>query len=370
MLSQHDVLCYIIVYMIKATHIIDLRSDTVTKPDAGMLNAMMTADVGDDVFGEDPTVKRLEETLADMTGMEAAVFAPTGTQSNLLGLMAHCGRGDEYIVGQTAHTYMWEGGGAAVLGSIQPQPMDQSSDGTLNLAKIASLVKPHGDDHYARTTLLCLENTTSGKVLPLDYLRQIPDFCKQHQLVSHLDGARVFNAAVHLNVPLKTISQYFDSLSICLSKGLGTPMGSVLCGSQALIKEARHWRKMLGGGMRQIGYMAAAGLYALEHNIVRLQEDHENAAILAHELAQMDDIELISLNTNIVFLGVNDRYFQLCDYLAAHGIIFPKKVREIQQADDPQKKQYILRFVTHKDVSRIDIKRIIQAVKIFYVNPK
>lgn len=228
---------------------INLCSDTVTKPTKDMLKAMMMAEVGDDVFGEDPTVKLLEERLADMAGMEAAVFAPSGTQSNLMGLMSHCQRGDEYIVGQTAHTYMWEGGGAAVLGSIQPQPMDFSMDGTLNLEKVSSLIKAI-DDHYARTKLLCLENTTMGKVLPLEYLNKIPAFCKEHNIYSHLDGARVFNATVKLNVSLKNISQKFDSISICLSKGLGAPVGSVLCGSRDFIKEARHWRKMLGGGMR------------------------------------------------------------------------------------------------------------------------
>ncbi len=338
--------------------IIDLRSDTVTKPNAGMLKAIMSAEVGDDVFGEDPTVKCLEDKLADMAGMEAAVFAPTGTQSNLLGIMSHCQRGDEYIVGQTAHTYMWEGGGAAVLGSVQPQPMDFSPDGSLELSKVASLIKPVGDDHYARTKLLCLENTTGGKILPLDYLNQIPAFCQEHHLSSHLDGARVFNAAVKLGVSLQTITQNFDSVSICLSKGLGTPMGSVLCGSKALIKEARHWRKMLGGGMRQIGYMAAAALYALEHNIERLQEDHENAAILAHGLSQFEEIEVISVHTNILFISVGDIYLKLREYLASKNIQLSSKIRKINNKN-------VFRVVTHLDITRADIDFTLQEIKKF-----
>lgn len=350
------------------TKIIDLRSDTVTRPGAGMLKAMMSAEVGDDVFGEDPTVKKLEEKLADMTGMEAAVFAASGTQSNLMGLMAHCGRGDEYIVGQSAHTYMWEGGGGAVLGSIQPQPMDFNTDGTLDLNKAASLIKPV-DDHHARTKLFCLENTTGGKVLPLDYLNQIPAFCKEHHLSSHLDGARVFNAAIKCNVSVKTISQNFDSISICLSKGLGTPMGSVLCGSYVFIKEARHWRKMLGGGMRQIGIMAAAGLYALEHHVTRLSEDHENAAILAHELSQIGGITLISVNTNILFLSMNDTYFALRDYLATKGIIFPGKIRAIQSFGQSNL-QHVFRLVTHLDITRADIDFVINEVKNFIQTQK
>lgn len=337
--------------------IIDLRSDTVTKPSAGMLNAMLSADVGDDVFGEDPTVSALEARLADMAGMEAAVFAPTGTQSNLMGLMAHCGRGDEYIVGQSAHTYMWEGGGAAVLGSIQPQPLDFCADGTLDLDKVAAVIKPI-DDHHARSKLLCLENTTGGKVLPLEYLSEIPSFCKANHLSSHLDGARVFNAAVSQNVQLNTISQNFDSISLCLSKGLGTPMGSVLCGSKTLIKEARHWRKMLGGGMRQIGIMAAAGLYALDNNIHRLAEDHSNAEFLARELSQIEQVKLISVNTNIIFITVDNLYPELCAYLLSQGIRLPQT----------RTKQKLIRLVTHLDVNKSDITRVVNKIKQFFGN--
>jgi len=241
---------------------IDLRSDTVTKPSKAMLEFMINAEVGDDVFGEDPTVKKLEELIADKASMEAAVFVPSGTQSNLIGIMAHCERGDEYIVGQTAHTYMWEGGGAAVLGSIQPQPLDFEPDGSLSLEKVEMAIKPL-DDHHARTRLLCLENTTNGKVLSLEYLNHVKNFCKQKGLANHLDGARAFNAAVKLNVSLQDISQCFDSISICLSKGLGAPMGSLLCGSSDLIRKARRWRKTVGGGMRQAGIMAAVAFMCL-----------------------------------------------------------------------------------------------------------
>lgn len=342
--------------------IIDLRSDTVTRPNPGMLTAMMNAEVGDDVFGEDPSVTCLEETLAEMVGMEAAVFAPTGTQANLMGIMSHCGRGDEYIAGQTAHTYMWEGGGAAVLGSIQPQPLDFSADGTLDFLKLESCIKPI-DDHHARTKLLCLENTTMGKVLPISYLEKIPLFCKKHQLSSHLDGARVFNAAVQLNVPVKTITQHFDSVSICLSKGLGTPMGSLLCGSKSFILEARHWRKMLGGGMRQIGYMAAAGLYALKHNIDRLKEDHENASLLAQGLAEFNGIEIMSINTNIILLSMKDDYFQLQKYLYTKGIHFPAKIRKLNE-------QCLIRLVTHLDITREDIYFVLNEVKKFFQKAK
>ena len=336
---------------------INLRSDTVTKPSQAMLQAMMNAEVGDDVFDEDPTVKKLEAMLAERAGMEAALFAPSGTQSNLLGIMAHCERGDEYIVGQTAHTYLSEGGGAAVLGSVQPQPLDFEQDGSLSLHQVAMAIKPM-DNHYAKTKLLCLENTTQGKVVPLAYLAEVQTFCKSKGLSSHLDGARVFNAAVKLKVELNSISRYFDSISICLSKGLGAPIGSVLCGSKDLIHKAKRWRKMLGGGMRQAGIIAAAGIYALENNVTRLKEDHENAMLLAQGLSEVSGIEVDteSLQTNILFIKVANQYPQLQTYLAERGIIFPKQ---------PNQKNFI-RLVTHCDVSRGDIERVVAEVNVYY----
>ncbi len=227
--------------------VIDLRSDTVTQPTAGMREAMAAAELGDDVYGEDPTVNRLEAELAARLGFAAALFVPTGTMSNLLGLMAHCERGDEYIVGQQAHTYKYEGGGAAVLGSIQPQPIDGEADGSLHLDKVAAAIKAD-DFHFARTRLLALENTMQGKVLPLDYLAAARAFTRARGLALHLDGARLYNAAVKLGVDASEITRHFDSVSVCLSKGLGAPVGSVLCGSVELIGKARRWRKMVGGG--------------------------------------------------------------------------------------------------------------------------
>ena len=260
---------------------IDLRSDTVTRPSPAMLQAMVSAPLGDDVMGDDPTVIQLQQAVAERAGKAAGLFFPSGTQSNLAGLMAHCERGDEYLVGQQAHTYKYEGGGAAVLASIQPQPIEHAEDGSLPLEKLAAAVKPEGDPHFARTRLLALENTFHGKLIPADYVRAATDWARGQGLATHLDGARVFNAAVASGKPLAEMCQPFDSVSICFSKGLGAPVGSVLVGSAELIARARRWRKVLGGGLRQSGVLAAACLYALEHNVERLAEDHANARLLA-----------------------------------------------------------------------------------------
>lgn len=291
---------------------IDLRSDTVTQPTPAMRSAMMAAPLGDDVFGDDPTVQALQETLAARLGFEAGLFCPSGTMSNLCALMAHCGRGDEYLVGQDAHTYKYEGGGAAVLGSIQPQPIENAPDGSLPLEKIAAAVKPD-DPHFARTRLLALENTIGGKVLPPDKVRAALALAREHGLATHLDGARFFNAAVasaaddsraELAKSERALAEGFDSLSICLSKGLGTPAGSVLLGSRNLIRQAIRARKMLGGGMRQSGLLAAAGLYALEHHVARLAEDHRNARLLAECLATIPGLTVEGPHTNMVFVGI------------------------------------------------------------------
>lgn len=337
---------------------IDLRSDTLTKPSKLMLDAMLNAPLGDDVYGEDPTVNKLEAMIAERAGMESALFAPSGTQTNLLGIISHCARGDEYIVGQTAHTYLWEGGGAAVLGSVQSQPLDFEEDGSLCLNKVDGAIKPI-DDHHVRTRLLCLENTTNGKVLPLSYLNDVQLFCQSRGLSGHLDGARVFNAAVKLNVELRAISQYFDSISICLSKGLGAPIGSVLCGTKELIKTAKRWRKVLGGGMRQAGIIAAAGIFALENNVERLKEDHDNAQMLAAGLAEIDEttVEKEALQTNILFIKAPPEYIKLREHLHQQGIIFPKQPNKLN----------LIRLVTHLDVSSIDIHRTIQEVKKYYL---
>ena len=332
---------------------IDLRSDTVTQPGDAMRQAMLTAAVGDDVYGEDPTVNALETFAADLLGKEAALFCPSGTQSNLLALLTHCGRGDEYIVGQTAHTYRYEGGGAAVLGSIQPQPLDFEPDGTLDLSTVAGFVKPD-DYHFAKTRLLCLENTQAGKVLPLGYLNDARTLADTHHLGLHLDGARIFNAAVKLNVDVKQITQPFDTVSCCLSKGLGAPVGSVLAGPRDQIRDARRWRKMLGGGMRQAGMIAAAGIYALTHNIDRLAQDHENARILAAGLSDIDGVQTdpATVQTNIVFARFDADMDQLADNLKTRGI-------RIDTANP-------LRLVTHLDVSKTDIESFLFAVKTFF----
>jgi len=262
---------------------IDLRSDTVTRPTPAMRRAMAAAEVGDDVYGDDPTVNRLEATAAERLGFEAALFTCSGTQANLVSIMTHCARGEEYIVGQQAHTYKYEGGGAAVLGSIQPQPLDFEADGTLDLERVARAIKP-ADFHFARTRLLCLENTQGGKVLPLDYLKRAGEFARARKLRLHLDGARIFNAAVQLGMDVRELTAPFDSVSVCLSKGLGAPVGSMVCGGREFIGEARRWRKVCGGGMRQAGILAAAGLYALDHHVDRLADDHHNAGLLARGL--------------------------------------------------------------------------------------
>jgi threonine aldolase len=325
--------------------LIDLRSDTVTQPTPGMRAAMQAAELGDDVYGEDPTVNRLEHYLAADLGFEAALFVPTGTMSNLLGLMAHCARGDEYIVGQQAHTYKYEGGGAAVLGSIQPQPIEGEADGSLDLAKVEATIK-QDDFHFARTRLLALENTMQGKVLPQAYLHAARELTTRRGLALHLDGARLYNAAVKLGVPAREITQYFDSVSVCLSKGLGAPIGSVLCGSADLIARARRLRKMVGGGMRQAGLLAAAGLYALQHQVTRLAEDHANAERLAAALRELG-YTVEPVQTNMVYAQVGEQAGALKAFCAERGIVLTAAPR--------------LRMVTHLDIASADIDQVIAA---------
>jgi threonine aldolase len=325
--------------------VIDLRSDTVTQPTAAMLEAMTRAATGDDVYGEDPTVNQLEAELARRLGFAAALFVPTGTMSNLLGLLAHCERGDEYIVGQQAHTYKYEGGGAAVLGSIQPQPLEVQADGSLDLADVAAAIKPD-DFHFARTRLLALENTMQGKVLPLEYLARARAFTREHGLALHLDGARLYNAAVKLGVDAQEITRHFDSVSVCLSKGLGAPVGSVLCGSVELIGKARRLRKMVGGGMRQAGLLAAAGLYALDNNVQRLADDHANAQWLADGLVKAG-YAVEPVQTNMVYVQMGDRAEAFKAFAAERGIRLSAAGR--------------LRMVTHMYVDRAGIEQVIAA---------
>jgi threonine aldolase len=380
---------------------IDFRSDTVTRPTPGMREAMNSAPVGDDVFGDDPTVNRLQELAADMLGFEAALYAPSGTQTNLIALMSHCQRGDEAIVGQMWHTYRWEAGGMAVLGSIQPQPLENQPDGTLRLEDIARAIKPD-DPHFARTRLIALENTTGGKVLPLAYLADVAELADSKGLVMHLDGARLFNAATRLaadqqgvtvidgNVgthlqkteqrststatrpdhdaivaAARAVCSHFDTVSVCLSKGLGAPVGSLVLGSAETIARARRLRKMLGGAMRQAGVIAAAGLYALEHHVQRLADDHANARELGAGLQRIADtpgplqgrLSVAQPATNIVFVDVDPAVgpaFQ--SHLERSGIAvtggnYHGSLRQ--------------RWVTHLDVDEADVRAALEAVAAF-----
>ena len=335
------------------TTIVDLRSDTVTQPTPAMRAAMLEAPLGDDVFGDDPSVNALQEHIAALLGKEAALFVPTGTQSNLVAIMSHCGRGDEYIVGQMAHTYRWEGGGAAVLGSVQPQPIEHQADGTLALADIESAIKPD-DAHFARSRLLALENTLGGKLMPMAYLLEASALARRRGLATHLDGARLFNAAVALGgdafANARAIAQPFDSVSVCFSKGLGAPVGSALVGSRAFIRGAHRWRKMLGGGMRQAGVLAAAARHALDHHVARLADDHALAQRLAAGLAGLPGLTVEAPQTNIVFADLGGpRANGLIEHLRARGVLATGLYR--------------LRFVTHLDVDAAGVDRAVAAVR-------
>jgi threonine aldolase len=343
--------------------IVDLRSDTVTQPTPAMRAAMMAAPLGDDVFADDPSVNALQERIAQMLGFEAALFVPTGTQSNLCAILAHCQRGDEYIVGQFAHCYRWEGGGAAVLGSVQPQPLAHQSDGTLALADIESSIKPD-DAHFARTRLLALENTLGGKLLPLEYVQAATDLARRKGLARHLDGARLFNAATaqaahtggDARAEARAIAQCFDSVSVCFSKGLGAPVGSALCGSRDFIARAHRIRKMAGGGMRQSGMLAAAASHALEHHVERLAQDHALARRLADGLAGIDGLQVEAPQTNIVFVDLTgaarDQSAGLLAHLEGQGIRATGLYR--------------LRFVTHLDVDAAGVDRAVAAVRQYF----
>jgi threonine aldolase len=332
--------------------VIDLRSDTVTRPGPAMRAAMAVAEVGDDVFGDDPTVLRLQDRMAALFGCEAALFFPSGTQSNLAALMSHCQRGEEYIVGQEAHTYRYEAGGGAVLGSIQPQPLANRPDGSLDLAEVAAAIKPD-DPHFARTRLVALENTIGGRVLARTYLDAATALARARGLSTHLDGARIFNAAVKLGMPVAELCRGFDSVSVCLSKGLGAPAGTVLVGTRPVIERARRARKILGGAMRQAGIIAAAGLYALEHHVERLAEDHANAERLAAGLAAIRGVEVEPPQTNMVFVRIPaDRTGALKAHLEAAGVLALVGPRT--------------RLATHLDVAADGIDRAVAAFRDFF----
>ena len=331
---------------------IDLRSDTVTRPTPEMRAVMARAEVGDDVWGDDPSVNLLEAFAADRFGKEAAVFTPSTTQSNLIALLTHCGRGDEVILGQEAHNYLYEGGGGATLGGIQPQPILQEPDGTLDLGRVGQLVKPD-DYHFARSRLLCLENTTWGKILPVPYLGQARELAERHGLKTHLDGARIFNASIGCGVDASELVAPFDSVSVCLSKGLGAPVGSLLIGSREFITEARRWRKMLGGGMRQAGIIAAAGQYALANHVDRLAEDHENARFLARGFTEAG-FNCEPVQTNMVFVDPGEADpGELSRFFKENGILTLGYTGEK------------LRLVTHLDVSRGQVETVIEVLARF-----
>ena len=332
---------------------IDLRSDTVTRPTSAMREAMIRAEVGDDVYGEDPTVNALQQRLADELGFEAGLFVPSGTQANLLALLVHCQRGDEYLVGMDAHTYKYEGGGAAVFGSIQPQPMLHAGDGTLPLEAVERAIKPR-DPHFARTRLLCLENTWHGRALPLDYLREARALCDRRGLALHLDGARLYNAAVAQGVPAREIAQHFDSVSVCLSKGLGAPVGSVLLGTHALIEEARRWRKVAGGGMRQAGMLAAAGLHALDHHVDPPGRRPCARRDAGRRAARAAGPAVAGQHTNMVFIDVPaDRLPELEQQMDAASI-------RISIGYGPR-----IRLVTHLDIDDDGVQRTVEALRLF-----
>jgi threonine aldolase len=338
---------------------VDLRSDTVTQPTYAMRAQMMNAPLGDDVFGDDPSINELQTKIAALLGFEAALFVPTGTQSNLCAILAHCDRGDEYLVGQMAHTFRWEGGGAAVLGSVQPQPLNHLPDGSIALSEIEANIKPD-DAHFAKSKLLCLENTIGGKVLPMDYLEAATQLALDRGLKRHLDGARLFNAAVvqaekTRSSPLieaKRIASKFDSVSVCFSKGLGAPVGSALVGDKAFIARAHRIRKMVGGGMRQGGVLAAAASYALDHHIDRLNEDHRLAKKLASALASIDGLSVEPVQSNIVFVDVKPEAKAL-----AAGLIAYLKTEGVLATGI-----YRLRFVTHLDVNEAGIDHAIDCI--------
>ncbi|TSA08989.1 MAG: aminotransferase class I/II-fold pyridoxal phosphate-dependent enzyme [Comamonadaceae bacterium] len=372
---------------------VDLRSDTVTRPTPGMREAMMAAPLGDDVYADDPSVNALQDKIAALLGFEGALFMPTGTQSNLCAILAHCQRGDEYIVGQMAHCYRWEGGGAAVFGSVQPQPLNHQSDGTMTLTEIEAAIKPD-DAHHARTRLLALENTFGGKLLPMDYVRQAADLARNKGLARHLDGARLFNAAVaqaqlvgdnpvaagppqgdhgplggqrstrsgerggNILAEARRIAQCFDSVSVCFSKGLGAPAGSALCGSRELLARAHRIRKMAGGGMRQSGLLAAAASYALDHQVERMTQDHALARHLAAGLSGIAGLVVEPPQSNMVFVELvgpaKTRAVELLPFLAARGVLASGLYR--------------LRFVTHLDVDAAGIDHALTVLRDFFAD--
>ncbi len=337
---------------------IDLRSDTVTLPTDDMRKAMFAAELGDDVFNEDPTVNRFEERAAEIAGMEAALLVSSGTQANLVSVLTHCARGEEIILGDVSHIFLNEAGGVSTVGGIHPHTIPNQEDGTLKIDDIRSAVR--GDnEHWPRTRLLCLENTHNrcyGAPLTPEYLDQAAACARESGLKVHCDGARIFNAAVALEVDVKELTRSVDSLSFCLSKGLSAPVGSVVCGTNAFIKEARRNRKVLGGGMRQCGIIAAPGMVALETMIDRLKDDHENAQRFARGIAEIHglSIEIERVRTNIVYFDLHDEKITKTEFLDA---LVKKGVKILDTG--PRR----FRAVTHYGIEREDIDRALDAIR-------
>ena len=339
-------------------HTIDLRSDTITHPTPAMRTAMARAEVGDDVFGDDPTVNRLQEMAAERFGKEAALFVASGTMGNLVALLTHCARGEEIIMGHLAHTFLNEQGGTAALGGIHTRTVPNQPDGTLDLAQVAAAIRGD-DDHYPITRVICLENTQNrcgGTVLDAAYTQAAGDLGRRHGLRLHIDGARIFNAAAALGIDVRELTAPADSVSFCLSKGLAAPVGSIVVGSHAFIARARRNRKVVGGGMRQAGVLAAAGIVALEEMVDRLAEDHANARLLAEGLAQLPGlaVDLKRVQTNIVYFDLlrpDMTPAQLAGALAARGV-------RLLPAGGPS-----LRAVTHYQVNRTDIEHALDVLR-------
>jgi len=335
--------------------IVDFRSDTVTKPTPEMRAVMAEAPVGDDVYGEDPSINALEEKAAAKLGKEAAVLLPTATQSNLAAVMAHCGRGEEYIGGRNSHIFTYEAGGAAVLGSVSPHPIEVDAIGAVSVEGVRAAIRPD-DPHHAISRLLCLENTVGGNAIPLDRVRALTGVAREHGLNTHLDGARFFNAIVGLGCAPQELAEPFDTVTLCLSKGLGSPVGAVLVGDANLIKKARRIRKMLGGGMRQAGVFASAGAYALDHHVARLADDHARARRLADALRELNGLTVKSMEhqTNMVFITPREEdNGPLRAHLRTRGIVL--------SAQKPT-----IRMVLHLDIDDDGVDRAIAAFQDFY----
>jgi len=333
---------------------LDFRSDTVTRPDRAMRQAMYDAEVGDDVYGEDNCVNQLEASGAELLGKQAGLFVSSGTQANLISILSHAGRGDEYITGRHYHTNFYEAGGAAALGGVVPCTLPVDGAGRVCAADVREAIKPD-DFHHPISKLLCLENTVNGQIQPAAHLAELCQIAHENNMLTHLDGARLMNAAIASNTSAADIVKTFDSVSLCLSKGLGAPAGSLICGSADFIARARRWRKMLGGGMRQAGILAAAGRYAIEHNIQRLAEDHENARQLAEKLAQIKgvDVDVGKVDTNMIYMFLpEEKQGQLPAFLRARDIII-----------SPAKKGF--RLVLHKDIPATQTDRLAKGVAAF-----